>query len=76
MGTVLGGVRENPTSSPQKSPFLLGIWTSHLIRSSLGQPESTSQTAPRSVQPFLQGSRLQTYRPTDHATPSVAIGRI
>jgi len=31
----------------------------------------------RSVQPFLQGSRLwQTDRQTDHTTPSVTIGRI
>jgi len=29
----------------------------HLIPGSLGQPESTSQTAPRSVQPLLRGWR-------------------
>jgi len=35
----------------------------------LSPPESTSQTAFRSVQPFLQSSRsLQRDRPTDHAT--------
>jgi len=50
------------------------------IHSSLGPPESTSQTACRSVQLFLHGSQSlqtdkQTDRPTDHATPSVAIGR-
>jgi len=49
----------------------------HLIHVSLGPPDSTSQTASRSVQPFLQGSRLwQTDWQTDHANPSVTIGRI
>jgi len=48
----------------------------HLIRGFLGPPDSTFQTASRSVQPFLQGSRSwQTDRQTDHATPSVTIGR-
>jgi len=43
---------------------------------SMGPPESSTQTASRSLQPFLQGSlgdRL-TERPTDHATRSVTIG--
>jgi len=49
----------------------------HLIHGSLGPPESTTQTASRSVQPFLQGSLVwQTDRPTDHATRSVTVGRI
>jgi len=44
---------------------------------SFGPPESTTQTASRSVQPFLQGSLLrQTDRRTDLATRSVTIGRI
>ena len=47
----------------------------------LGPPECTSQTAFRSFQQFLQGSRSwqtdrQTDRPTDHATRSVTIDRI
>jgi len=40
---------------------------------SLGPPEFTSQKASRSVQPFLQGSRLSQ---TDYATPSDTVGRI
>ena len=43
----------------------------------LGPPKSSTQTAARSVQPFLQGSLVwQTDRPTDHATRSARIGRI
>jgi len=39
--------------------------------------ESSTQTASRSIQPFLQGSLVwQTDRQTDHATRSVATGRI
>jgi len=60
---------------PLKSAaFPVGIWTPgpHLIHSSLGTSENTSQTASRSVQPFfctLQGSRsFLIDRPTDHAT--------
>jgi len=43
---------------------------------SLGLPESSTQTASRSLQPFLQGSLgdRPTDRPTDHATRSVTIG--
>ena len=67
------------------SPFLssklpLHVWGSgpHLTHGSLGPFESISQTAAsRSVQPLLEGSRLlQTNRLTNHATPSVATGRI
>jgi len=52
-----------------------------LTHASMHPPESRSQTASRSVQPFLQGSRSchtdrPTDRPTDLATPSVTIGRI
>jgi len=48
---------------------------------SMGPPESSNQTASRSVQPFSQGSLVwqtdrQTDRRTDHATRSVTIGRI
>jgi len=43
---------------------------------SLGQTESSTQTASRSLQPFLQGSvgDRPTGRPTDQATVSVTIG--
>jgi len=43
---------------------------------SLGQPELSTQTASRSLQPFLPGSLgdRPTDRPTDHATRSVTIG--
>jgi len=39
-----------------KLPLLMGDLDHNLIRGSLGQPESLTQTASRSVQPFLQGS--------------------
>jgi len=76
-----------PTICRADSVFPLKIALSHggsgphLMRGSLGQPESTPQMASRSVQPFLHGSRLwqndqPTDRQTDHATPSVTIGRI
>ena len=44
---------------------------------SLGPPESSTQTASRSLQPCLQGTLgdRPTDRPTDHATRSVTIGR-
>jgi len=38
-------------------PFAWRGFGPHLIHSFLGQPESTVQTASRSVQPFLPGSR-------------------
>jgi len=50
-----------------------------LIHDSLNQPESVTQTAFRSVQSFAGLTTVtdrQTDRPTDHATPSVTIGRI
>jgi len=59
-------------------PFAYGL---HLMHGSLAPSELPAQMASRSVYPFLQGSRTwptdrQTYRQTDHTTPSVAIGRI
>jgi len=53
----------------------------HLIHGSPGPPKSSTQTAARSVQPFLQGSLVwqtdrQTDRQTTHATRSVRIDRI
>jgi len=63
--------------SPENCPFTWRDMNPHLTHGSFGPPESTTQTASRAVQPFLQGSRSwQTDRQTDHATPSVTIGRI
>jgi len=67
--------------SPSKLPLPMGIWTPSNTYGSLGPPESKTQTASRSVQPFLQGSIVrqtdrQTARPTDHATRSVTVGYI
>ena len=52
--------------SPRKNcPFPWGNLDPHLIRGSLGPPESPIQTASRSVQPFLQDSLVwQTDRHT------------
>jgi len=53
--------------SPRSSPlYVIGV--------SLGPPKSSTQTASRSLQPFLQG--LLGDRPTDHATRSVTIDGI
>ena len=47
---------------------------SNTVHGSLGPTESSTQTASRSVQPFLQGSLVwQTDRQTDHATRLVTI---
>jgi len=56
----------------------MGNLNLHLIRGPLGPPKSSTQTASRSVQPFLQGSLVwQTDRPTDrltdHTTRSLTI---
>jgi len=60
-----------PPFSPLKLPLPTGDLNPHLIHGSLGLPESSTQTASPSVQPFLQGLRLwQTDR------PSVTISRI
>jgi len=50
----------------------------YLIGGSLGPPESSTQMASPSLQPFLQGSLgyRPTNRPTDHATRSVTIDGI
>jgi len=52
------------TISPQNNAPSVGIWA-HLIYGSFGKPDSTSQTAYRSVPPFLQDSKSQTDRLTD-----------
>ena len=63
----------NRTPLPSKLPISHGGSGPHLIHGSLGPPESWSQTASRSVQPFLQG---WCDRPTDHALRSVTVGGI
>ena len=61
---------------PQNCLFASEDLNPHLIYGSFGPPESTAQTAPRLVQPSLQGSRFdrQTDRQTYHATWCVMIG--
>jgi len=57
----------NGTSLPpcSKLPFPMEDMDPHLIHGSLGQPESSTQTESRLVQPFLQGSLVwQTDRQT------------
>ena len=63
---------------PQNCPLQWGDLDSHLIHDSLSPSEPITQTASRSVQPFLQAHDYdrQTDRPTDHATGSVSLGRI
>jgi len=61
---------------PSKLPPCHGGSGPHVIHGSLGLPESSTQTATRSLQPFLQGwlvwlTDILTDRPTDHATESV-----
>ena len=68
-------------SPPKICPFQWGDLEPHLIHGSPGPRKSSTQTAARSVQPFLQGSLVWqtdrlTDRPTDDATRSVRIGRI
>jgi len=61
---------------PQTYPFHGGSGP-HLTDGSLGPPESSTQTASRSVQPFLQGSLVwQTDRPTDRPRYSVGNNRL
>ena len=57
--------------SHQNCPFHGGPGP-HLIHGSLGQPESSNQTASRLIQSFLVFAGLTTVtdRPTDHATRS------
>jgi len=62
------------TPPSSKLPLPIGGSGPHLTHGSLGPPESSTQMASRSVQPFLQGSLVwQTDRPTDHTTQSVSI---
>jgi len=62
-------------SPPNICPFPWGDLDSDVIHGSPGPPKSSTQTAARSVQPFLQGSLVwQTERP--RYTRSLRIGRI
>jgi len=56
------------TFAPSKLPLPMGDLDPHLIHGSLGPPVSSTQTASRSLQPFLHGSLVwqtdwQTHRP-------------
>jgi len=77
-GILVNSMWRNPDGIPSlKSAPSRGGCGPHLIYSSLGLPESTSQIASQSVQQFLQGSQSpQTNWPTDYATLSIAIGHI
>ena len=61
---------------PSKLPLPMGDMDPDLVRGSLGPPESRTQMASRSVQPFFARLTAVTDRLTDHASVSVAIGRI
>jgi len=67
-------LRANLYNGPPLSPLKLSLG---MGRSGPHQIRGSTQTASRSVQPFLQGSLLwQTDWLADHATGSVTIGRI
>jgi len=79
-GRVITPYSGQPLSSLKIAPSHWGC-RPNLIHGSLGSPESKTQTATRSTQPFLQGSQLRhtdgpTDWQTDHATLPVATGRI
>ena len=66
---------------PSKVPPPMGDLDPYLIHGFLGLPESSTQMASWSVQPFLQGSLVwltdrPTDRLTDHTARLVTIGRI
>jgi len=59
--------------SPKNLPLPMGESGPHLIHGSSGPLKSSTQTAARSVQPFLQGSLVwQTDRQTDRQTTLLA----
>jgi len=84
LGTLLSGVRRKPRRYPLKNTFLAWIWTSSNVYF-LGPPTSThipndisigsANFAGLMIITDWQTDR-QTDQPADHATPSVAIGRI
>jgi len=61
---------------PSELPLRMGDLDSdtHLIHGSLGLPESTTQTASRSVQELF-GAHDRDRQTTDHITPSITISR-
>jgi len=82
LGTVLGGMWENPDVIPSKVPLPTGHLDAHIIHSFLGPPESTPKQCLdqfshccRAHGRSGQTERL-TDRQTDHATPSAAIGAV
>ena len=76
---------DRPTDHATRSVTIVGAHSGEakfcyclrLLGVSLGPPASSTQTASRSLQPFLQASLgdRPTDRPTDHATRSVKVGR-
>ena len=63
-------------SPPEICPFPWGNLDLHVIHGSSGQRKSSTKTAARSVQPFLQGSLVwQTDRQTDRPRYSVCNNR-
>jgi len=54
----------------------MGNLDPHLMHGSLGPPESSTETASQSVQPFFSGLTSVTDQQTDHGTQSVTVGRI
>ena len=67
---------QGDTPLPLKLPLPMTGSGPHLIHGSMGLPESSTQTASRSVQPFFAGLTSATDRPTDNATRLVTIDRI
>jgi len=77
----LHSARKRPHTLQWAVPFPLQNYPStrgpgpHLTHGSLGPPKSTPQTASRSVQPFLQGSRLSQTDREDRQTHSICSNR-
>jgi len=74
---VLPTLYNGPHVPPSKLSLLMGDRDHYLIQRSLGPRESTSQMAPRSLQPFLQGHDCdrQTDRQTDRPRNSISNNR-
>jgi len=61
--------------SPKNLRLSMGGSERHLIHGPLGPPKSSTQTASRSIQPFLQGSLVWQDRLTDRPRYSVSNNR-
>ena len=73
-GTVSSGMPWH-VLSPNNYPLRMGIWAQYTrLNASLGSPDSTTQTASRSVQPFLQGS-LVCVTQTNRKTTLYSVGK-